>query len=200
MAGWRDRFSDPIDFAALAVERSKKGWRPTPAQKAAWAKKRAAAKRKAVRGAAERLKEARKLARATKHGKPTGGAGAAFLAAFQPGCWYGVGDLQALSGLKRGTVHGLTAKFWKQGELERTKNPAFVRAGFQEPEWLYRRVLFSPSHAPKGNAKKNTRSTGHADTDEAVKPRAHGYAGHDGGDGEGSSHSFNVHGSPLFLE
>lgn len=135
---WRDRFAQPIDFAALAIERSRKGWRPTPAQKQAWARKKAAAKRKAVAEAAQRLAEARKAERAAKHGAPTSGAGNALLGAMEPGAWYGVGDLIALSGLKRGTVHGLAHKFHKQGELERAKNPAFVRAGFQEPEWLYR--------------------------------------------------------------
>ncbi|TWA89562.1 hypothetical protein [Bradyrhizobium stylosanthis] len=136
---WRDRFAQPIDFAALAVERSKKGWRPTPAQKAAWAKKRAAAKRKAVAAAAARLKEERKAARAEKHGAATPGASEKLLEAMRLGRgWYGVGDLEALTGLKRGTVHGLVHKFHKRGDLERTKNPAFVRAGFQEPEWLYR--------------------------------------------------------------
>lgn len=138
---WRDRFSSPIDFAALAVERSKKGWRPTPAQKAKWAKKRAAAKRKAVREARKRIEEERRAEGKVRPWRPTPGAGQTFLATFQPGCWYGLGDLIAASGLKRGTVHGLAYKFWKQGELERTKNPAFERPGFMEPEWLYRRVL-----------------------------------------------------------
>lgn len=138
---WGDRFAEPIDFAALAIERSRKGWRPTPAQKAAWAKKRAAAKRKAVREARTRIEEERRAQGKVRPWRATPGAGQTLLATFQPGCWYGVGDLIAASGLKRGTVHGLTAKFWKQGELERTKNPAFVRAGFQEPEWLYRRRL-----------------------------------------------------------
>lgn len=141
MAKWNERFAAPLDLAALAIERSRKGWRPTPAQKAAWAKKRAAAKRKAVREARKRIEEERRAEGKVRPWRPTPGAGAAFLATFQPGCWYGLGDLIAASGLKRGTVHGLTYKFHKQGELERTKNPAFVRAGFQEPEWLYRRVL-----------------------------------------------------------
>jgi hypothetical protein len=148
---WRDRFAQPIDFAALAIERSRKGWRPTPAQKAAWAKKRAKAKRKAVAEAAKRLEEERKPERLAQRGAPTHGAGAAFLATFQPGCWYGVGDLIAASGLKRGTVHGLTAKFWKQGELERTKNPAFEKPGFMEPEWLYRRCLRAKVHQDVGH-------------------------------------------------
>lgn len=141
MVSWRDRFSEPIDFAALAIERSKKGWRPTPEQKAKWAKQKAALKRKAVAAAARRLAENRKAERAAKRGPATHGAGETFLAAFEPGAWYGLGDLQALSGLKKGTVHGLAHKFWKRGELERTKNPAFERPGFMEPEWLYRRAL-----------------------------------------------------------
>jgi hypothetical protein len=131
------RWFEPIDFAALAVERSKKGWRPTPEQKAKWAKQRAAKKRKARAAASERLKAERKLARAIEFGQATQGAGETFLATFQPGCWYGVGDLQAASGLKSGTVKGLAAKFWKRGTLVRTKNPAFERPGWKEPEWLY---------------------------------------------------------------
>jgi hypothetical protein len=39
--------------------------------------------------------------------------------------------------LKRGTVHGFAAKFHKKGTLQRTKNPAFTKPGFMEPEWLY---------------------------------------------------------------
>lgn len=140
MAKWKERFAEPIDFAALAIERSRKGWRPTPAQKAEWKRKREAAKRKAVREAARKLEEARKQERAAKRGAPTSGAGAALLAAMERDAWYGLGDLIALTGLKRGTVHGLVYKFAERGELERTKNPAFERPGFREPEWLYRRL------------------------------------------------------------
>jgi hypothetical protein len=127
----RARWFEPIDFAALAIERSKKGWRPTPAQKAAWAKKRKAARRAKGKAAADRLAKARPKRQATP------GASQTFLATFQPGCWYGLGDLIAASGLKRGTVHGLAARFWKKGTLTRTKNPAFERPGWMEPEWLY---------------------------------------------------------------
>lgn len=135
-------WDEPIDFAALAVARSKKGWRPTPAQKAKWAKQRAAKKRKARQEAARRIKADRKLARAIEFGRPTPRAGETFLATFQPGCWYGVGDLIEASGLKRGTVHGLAAKFVKKGILARTKNPAFDGLGYRkpgtfEPQWLY---------------------------------------------------------------
>lgn len=135
---WRDRFAEPIDFAALAIERSKKGWRPTPAQKATWAKRRAATKRKAVKAAAERLAEARKAAWVAKRGDVVQGAGKRFLGSLEPGHWYALADVVALSGLKVGSCKAYLHKFWKRGELERTKNPAFVRAGFQEPEWLYR--------------------------------------------------------------
>ena len=131
------RWLEPIDFAALAVERSRKGWRPTPEQKAKWAKQRAAKKRKAVAAASERIKAERKLARAIEYGRATHGAGETFLATFQPGHWYGVGDIQAASGLKSGTVKGLANKFWKRGTLTRVKNPAFERPGWKEPEWLY---------------------------------------------------------------
>lgn len=128
---WRDRFNEPIDFAALAVERSKKGWRPTPAQKAKWEKQR-----KAARRAKGKAGVARMMAERPKR-PTTPGASLTFLEAFQPGEWYGLGDLIAKSGLKRGTVHGLAHRFHKNGTLQRTKNPAFERPGWKEPEWLY---------------------------------------------------------------
>lgn len=133
----RAMWDAPIDFAALAIERSRKGWRPTPAQKAKWAKQREAKKRKASAAAIERLRQERKLAKAIEHGRATPRAGETFLATFEPGCWYGVGDLQAASGLKSGTVKALAIKFWRKGVLARTQNPAFERPGWKEPQWLY---------------------------------------------------------------
>lgn len=135
-------WDEPIDFAALAIARSKKGWRPTPAQKAKWAKQRAAKKRKARAEASKRIEAERKLARAIEHGKPNPRAGETLLATFQPGCWYGTGDLIAASGLKPGTVKALALKFWRKGTLRRTKNPAFDGPGYRkpgtfEPQWLY---------------------------------------------------------------
>jgi hypothetical protein len=126
----------PIDWALLAAERSLKGRKATPAH---------IAKQKAGLARAKRAKRRKSkatidaLAKARPKRQLTHGAKERFLAAFQPGCWYGLGDLIAASGLKRGTVHGYAAKFHKQGILLRVKNPAFERPGFMEPQWLYQR-------------------------------------------------------------
>src|SRR5262245_16358400 len=61
----RDLYGEPIDFAALAIARSRKGWRPTPAQKRAWAAKREAKRKRERREAGKRF-EARKRAEARK--------------------------------------------------------------------------------------------------------------------------------------
>jgi hypothetical protein len=136
----RYAFDEPIDFAALAIARSRKGWRPTPTQKAAWAKKRAAKRKRERAAAGKRFQERRRAERVANPLQRTHGAGERFLAAFQPGCWYGVGDIAAASGVNYSSCKAYVVKFRKLGLVERTKNPAFERWGFREPEWLYRLV------------------------------------------------------------
>lgn len=132
----QDLWGEPIDFAALAVARSRKGWRPTRAQKEAWAEKRRKKAKKARTEAGKRF-AARKRAEGAKRRKGDGSALHAFLAAFQPGQWYGVADIANASGCNYSSCKAWCVTQRKAGRIERTKNPAFVRAGFLEPEWLY---------------------------------------------------------------
>ena len=131
----QDLWGEPIDFAALAIERSRKGWRPTRAQKEAWAEKRRKKAKKARTEAGKRFAAKRVKTRTKGDGSALG----AFLAAFQPGRWYGVADIANASGCKYSSCKAWCVTQRKRGLLERTKNPAFAGSNFAgEPEWLFR--------------------------------------------------------------
>lgn len=127
----------PIDWALLASERTRQH-RHTPA---AIEKIRAARiktvkqKRREKRIAAE-LRDPPK----PKRVYPQINAMGVLLASMVPGKWYGRSDMQALSGLKRGTVACTIIRAEKRGLITRTKNPAWERPGGVECEFLYRRL------------------------------------------------------------
>ncbi|MBO4228032.1 hypothetical protein [Bradyrhizobium neotropicale] len=142
---WRARFDEPIDFALLAAER--RGYRHTPETIRKFVetkrKNQARKKRAAKRAAAERIEAARPKRQATP------GARQRLLAAFPDEGWYGIPDMIALSGVKRGSVGPLLLKLTELGLVERTKNPAYQGRGFPDQcQWLYRRIGDMPGRDP----------------------------------------------------
>ena len=125
----------PIDIEAIAQERAerfyfgKKGPQPIGWNKKAWEVRRANQKAR-QEAAAERAIRRQKAAWKNRR---TEYLNAKILGAMEPGNWYGMPDIEVLSGANRNSLKWRLARLWMDGILERAENP----------EW-------SPTVYPKG--------------------------------------------------
>lgn len=135
-----EAWNTPIDWALLAAEQANYRHSPTIIKKISEQRKQHF-QRKRKKGLASLVAAARPARQIAKVD-----AVATLLAAMAPGEWYGRSDMQALSGLKRGTVAGTIIKAERRGLITRTKNPAWERPGGFECEFLYRRLDQQVTH------------------------------------------------------